>query len=65
MKIKRRQTPEIVIEKYLRIATDYNAGLPVKVIAERNDCSVETVYHALKRVEILYQNTDNKGKKDE
>ena len=50
MEIKRRQSPEVVKEKYIRIATDYNAGMRVKEIAKRNDCSVETVHYALRKL---------------
>ena len=50
MKVKRRRSPKIIKEKYVRIATDYNGGIKVKDIARRNKCSVQTVYNALKKV---------------
>ena len=50
MEVKRRQTEKVVKNRHTSIATDYNAGLPVKEIAEKHGVSVATVYYALKKV---------------
>jgi DNA invertase Pin-like site-specific DNA recombinase len=47
MRINRRRTEKKVKDRYIRIATDYNAGFKIREIMVRNKCSKQTVYNAI------------------
>lgn len=52
MKIKRRNTREVVEDRDLKIVYDYKNGMPIKEIMSKHGLgSHQTVYNAIRRVE--------------